>query len=587
MHATKRWRRLGIVGGLIAGVLALAGTANAQSGVVSHGGGSQGGAGADGPTVSELGFEVRIENNRPVIYDTIRDFTLLNRNGPDVVQTNISSTIKPTVQYEISDCGNGYDMILTAHNNTPTSRPIASICISTMILGQYVDVRDMRWGARSRVMNGLTNNPEILSYPGDLYAPVHVLGGQHYTIGVSVKYPILEYKHDVAFHPNAPAWLNNGASPSERRWNMYIHFSRPYPTSGFMFYDAMLEPGETREYVVAVRVQRNTGQWIRTIEPYSRYFHDMYGPVKYQRDPRHVKARVFAGGFAQGPDNPAGWYPNHRIDQNGWQYSVNTLITGDPYERIMLWAPSGLYDSGVNFPFQFTSRLKDSPQLETAFDPAIGLPRVAAAGKQLGLWWGNSARYAATWNPEEQPVLDIENPVHRTAAFHELDLAYEAGVRAIGLDAMSHKRIPMWKQIQWIGELQERAPGVKFVVEPATCDVLHNITPMYFRGYGAAAVIRLPPDLTNIRSPHYLADLLNPGHETWASMRWDPNARAGRTATAMDRFRDTQRAAFYGFVPILFDDVNPAGLILARRSWLATVPEDMRIQSTTVAAGSQ
>ena len=499
-------------------------------------------------------------------------------------QTRNRDAITPEITVRKAPDDNGYDLLVSARNDDAQPRPLGPVTIAGLALGRRVDLRDMRWGGRSRPADALTPQPEVLAYPGDLYSPVAVLSGEKHTVGVSVIYPVLEYRHDVAFHPTSPDWMNRDREPDDRLWALFIHFSRPDAGSSILEYDAVLQPGESREYTIAVRVTRNPDDWLRTITPYAEHFARSFGPVAYTRDPRPVRGVTYAVGASQSPTNPDGWRGDYGVNTLGWGRVVREIVSEIPYQRVMIWAPSGLYRTGDNYPFQFTSRWLDHPLVATATDPVSGLPRVRAAGKSLGLWWGNAARYASTWDPADQPTLDPDNPVHRAAAMRELDLAREAHADMIGLDAMSHKRIAMWDQLAWLDALRDRAPGATFILEPRTCDFLHNDAPMYFRGYGVAPVVRTPADLTNIRSPHYLADLLNPGHETWASLRWDPNVRQGMRTTEIERIADCRRAAALGFVPLMFSVVPHQPEFNASRSWLSTIPADLREHLDTLRA---
>lgn len=517
---------------------------------------------------------IEMVNNRPEVRLSRTDELLVASRGPALAQQHGAPSDGLNASVQIETKPDGFDLIATYTNNTLITRPLRPLALGTFTLGEELNIPDMRWGGRDRQMH-IDNLPPIVEdYPGDLYSPVAVLANDRIAAGISVIYPILEYKHDVSFayrqQPGASASDEGG-----KGWTVYIYFSKFGPTSRVVEHSAMLDPGLSRSYRVTVRFTDTPDQWGRSLRPYIAYFRDTFGPVKYERDTRPVLGFSFANGSAQAHSNRDGWVRG-RPDLNGYRASVDHLLDNDSYERYMVWAPSGLYETDQNYPWQFTSRMLDSSSLRTAFDPLIGLPRVKAQNKELGLWWGRTGDYIPVWNPTPADIVDFDtsNPTHVSEAFRQLDLAVQAGAESIGFDAFT---IPLWDAVKWLELLQDRYPGMRFVLEPRRCDILNNLAPMYYRAYGSPSNGPLPHQRTNIHGPHYLADLLNPGHEIWAAMRWDAYRRElGQPAPRSIRVEDSIHAANNGFIVLMLGDLTNSTDYIAKETWLHTVPPDLQ-----------
>ncbi|MCC5785599.1 MAG: hypothetical protein JJU33_02725 [Phycisphaerales bacterium] len=527
---------------------------------------------------------IQMVDNRPEVRLDRTDELLVAPRGPALAQQHGVPSDGLNASVQIVPKPDGFDMIATYTNNTLQSRPLRPLALGTFTLGEDLNIPDMRWGGRDREMNIDSLPPIVEDYPGDLYAPVAVLANEHIAAGISVIYPILEYKHDVSFayrqQPGASASDEGG-----KGMTVYIYFSKLGATSRVVQHSAMIDPGHSRSYTITVRFTDTPEHWARAIRPYIEHFRQTYGPVKYERDTRPVLGYSFANGSAQASTNPDGWVRG-RPDLNGYRASVDLLLNNDSYQRYMVWAPSGLYATDQNYPWQFTSRMLDTSTLRTAFDPQIGLPRVAAQGKELGLWWGRTGDYIPVWDPTPANIVDfdVNNPSHVSEAFRQLDLAEQAGAESIGFDAFT---IPLWDAVEWLELLQNRYPSMRFVLEPRRCDILNNIAPMYYRAYGSPSNGPLPHERTNIHGPHYLADLLNPGHEIWAAMRWDAYRRElGRPASKAIRVEDSLHAAQNGFIVLMLGDLTNSSDFVAAETWLDTVPPDLQPDGSSWGPGS-
>ncbi len=484
--------------------------------------------------------------------------------------------LSPT--FEFTAHPEGFDLVASYHNDTPNPAHLGDIVLHTFTLGSRITIPDFRTTGEP-VRANFANPPAwARNYPGDLYSPVSVIANEDYAIGVSLMYPVMEYRHDVIIAPRTRA---GRAAEGEggQGWQIRFSFSDPRDNLRTLHVPELIEPGKTQSYSFAVRVTRNPSDWIRTLQPYHDYFRSTYGEVKYERRTEPVRGATVAIGIRQTRSNPKGWSRprDRRPDQFGWGPWADAIVGDRDFDRTMLWAPSGLYDEEHNYPLQFVSPLLDDPMLASAFDPRIGLPRVKAAGKELGLWWGHSARFAREWNPRELGVLDTSDPEHLEYVYRELDAARRAGATMIGLDEFTHRYINAWDAVEWLQTLQQRYPEFTFIVEPKATDIVHNVSPTYYRGFVWPQEASSYDDLTMIHTPHYLADLVNPGHETWAALRWDRFEHYfGHVASHERILSDVNKAARLGFVPLVHADVRSARLPHAAESWRWSIPSDMR-----------
>jgi len=165
--------------------------------------------------------------------------------------------------------------------------------------------RDMSRGGMAREFSysgsGNGNAGSLLGYPGVMYAPATVIENHAdgYAVGISVQYPVLEYKHPVYFW--AKDTVNNADSDVD---GMLVYFllnpdsdDDPVATSLYKP-EYNVPPNEVRIYTISLRVRAidfataDEGEWMHTLRPYRRWFRYMYGGVRYQRNPEQV---LFSG----------------------------------------------------------------------------------------------------------------------------------------------------------------------------------------------------------------------------------------------------------------------------------------------------
>lgn len=517
---------------------------------------------------------------------TVRDRdngrTLISPNrqavwGPD--GRSAAAKLRPHIEFEARP--DGYNVVYTFVNTTGKRASIGEFYVPGIRFGSLIGTRDFKVDGKAATINHNNGNYAGggLWYPETMYAPVAVVSQDGYTIGASLHYPILEYKHRVFVRVESPG--GQFIYPN-RNWQILFRLNPSNPNEGGYSPEGEIAPGETRRYVLAVRVLKHAegqhqNEWLRTLEPYRRYFKRMYGDVKYERDPRPVLGVAIANGAHLAPDNRMGFspYQRFRADKYGFGPWVELLnqYRASGYERAMIWAPSGLFykHRESNYPFQFTSRWKALPEMRRSVRE---LQQLAATGYDLGLWWGRSAQVMTSWDTDQMTRLNPQNNTHRRLAFEELDGAAAAGAKLVGLDTFTF--LPIWEGYPWLVEMQSRRPQIKFVIEPVACDIYHTLAASYT--LGTTSQSERPAQVT---SPHLLADFLNPGHETWSvihagHIREQMGLPYTGDVTPDQLQREVSKISTMGYVPVPFASAPLPGPIEryhAAETWKRTTPE--------------
>ena len=505
---------------------------------------------------------------------------LLMRRGITLFDArNITYGVRPTTQVQIQPTG--FDIIYRFHNNAGEARPMADMRLGVITLGPEIITQDMRYDSSDAPTNAEDHRARSLLYPQTIYSPVTVLRNERWAMGISFNYPVLDYQHDVLCQLKSPSGrLAEGEGG--RGWEVMHRTSNTIRNPDQLAHPASIRPGDTRTYVISVRVTNRSQEWVRTLTPYRDYFHSLYGGVQYTRETTPICAITMAGGADTSLENPLGFRrPEHRPDLYGWGPTVENMKSRN-WPAVMLRLPSGAYrvNQQLNFPYQMASHWMSSPLMSTAIDPQMGLPSFVATGKQLGLWWGRSLQVSRGWDTPHSEQFDPANSEHVALAFAELDMAVRAGATFIGLDTFGHRQVPLWKSYHWMKRMQERAPGMKFFTEPISCDVMHSISPTYYRGsIRASREPQTVQDLYFITNPHYMADFLLPGHEIATSFAY---------AAHRDNFgifpddemvqRDAEYFAAMGYRPIMLVEQRQLRPVHAAETWNITVPADIRWQ---------
>lgn len=446
---------------------------------------------------------------------------------------------------------NGFDLKVTLFNDTNAPSRMGIISVPGLRLGPTVTYRDFREDAHQVTVshNGTQWGSMGWIYPKDIYSPVWVVSNDSYTIGVSLNYPVLQYKQQVQTQlvsANGPELFGG------KNWKVDFRLLGQLPAH------------ESREYTVSVRVTDTPSDWIRTLVPYRDYFRSLYGDVDYQRDPRPVAGYSMAQPVTD-TQNPYGFATPtaSRPDLHGWSAVSNQLrnYRNMGYSRLMMWTPTGFYrvHTDMNFPFKFMTELNVPAPSRNSLD---ALRSLATPEFHMGYWWGNSQRVMPNWDTAESDVLNENDPVLRARAFDELDMAVSLGATEIGLDFFALMK--PWDSYHWLKTMQQRAPGVRFIVEGLNADLFNNLTP----GYTSAHTVSTPP---------MLADLLNPGHELWCGIMFNVLAeRLGRPLTRLEKLAEIDRVSRLGYVPVAFDAMVLDQPYIAQESWLTSIPADVR-----------
>jgi hypothetical protein len=474
----------------------------------------------------------------------------------------------------------GCDIVVAATNTGAAPAEMGHFCTGIINLGQHIEFFDFRATCEPVTQDFATAVPQGWCYPNDLYSPVFVVRNSTYAVGVSLQYPVMDYKHDVMMMMGAGrgSLMEGEGGPG---WVCDFGLGRQY--NNVVRRWGILQPGETRTYVVSVRVTRNPQEWQTTLLPYRNYFRFKYGGVKYQRETTPIRGTSLADVAFLSPDNPFGFQPHLRPDTNGWA-PVRAMIMGElaGWPTVVMWAPSGFYynNSARDYPYLFTSHWDATPRLAEVYNGIDGLPSLVAAGRRFGLWWGNSAEVSFTWDSPTWENFDPDNPSHVTAAFREMDGAARSGATVIGLDTFMHDLCPIWKAYGWVQTLQSRYPQMKFCTETSSCDIMHTIAPTFVPGWQWYPVRPGPNDpILIISHPNYLADLINPGHETWGQLSHQEQKRwFGTLPSTAEMTSDMNSFAANGYRVIVVDAIPapPAGTALAVRSWESSLPASIR-----------
>lgn len=508
--------------------------------------------------------------NEPLIESEITQqmLTLRTVDGRDIITPNSATFFEGfsgETETRSTNTHNGVDLTFTFRNNTSQSMPLGKIVIGGIRMGDRLDSFDFRRGLVEWTYdnNGRENHfPTAFTYPNDLYSPVKVLGNAHHWLGFSVLYPLHEYNHSVRLHMMT---LSGPFARSGRNWTLQMTLMDE------------LQPGESREYTVAIRLtprdDSTQNAWLRTLTPYRDFFQATYGPVRYSRNTTPIRGITLAQNIQARDNNPFGYINNDlRSDLRGLKPTADYVrrFTSQGWTRVMIWTPSGVYQNhqNRNLPFQFLTPLAQRPASSRT------LHELAALGEEIdmGLWWGRSQEITREWDTPDYERLDPRNPAHVAAARAELSLARQLNASTIGLDAYAY--MTPRDAYNWLIQMQAENPGVLFVTEHSQADHLHTIAPTYIAAH-------------NRFHPHVLADFLNPGHETWAGIRIDFVAtRLGKPRiNQQEILLELERVARLGLVPLCWFDLHPDSILTpalrrrleARPSWEFSIPEDLQV----------
>lgn len=428
----------------------------------------------------------------------------------------------------------GAEIHLVYDNLSSESKVLGRFNVTGLNLGTNFTLYDITQGTEPRsIHRGALGEQQVamgLYYPSDLYSPLMLLKTDQYNIGISLNYPVLEYKHHVKI------FLARGAGSN--LWTAFMDME-----------SASLPPGGHREYILNVRVLPAEEHLMKVLIPYRNYFQSLYGGVKYRRDPRPVRGVVAAYTEYLRADNPFGFSPTQpRPDIHGYSAWANAILSfpATGYHRTMIWAIAGLYLSNpnANYPYQFMTHMRDNSMMASTYGQLATIPSDNLA---VGYWWGHAGSVVSDWNHPVGHAMNPYDPNDVRRGFDELDMAVDLGATMIGLDAFSG--MPDWDGYVWLQMMQERAPNVFFIGELSISDFIHSLAGTWLRG-------------DTITRENLLADFLLPGHESWLSDG--------------DGALPPETQAQMGYVPMMFSGRAISQDLQASPSWLQTIPPELR-----------
>jgi len=475
-------------------------------------------------------------------------------NGPITWETTIPLTMTVDQHFD------GADIHVTYNNSTNQARNIGRIFFSGIRLADRIEILDLRHAATWHTKDRANPNLGVFwsTWPGDLYSPVAVLRDSQYTMGFSIQYPALEYKHGVRIDTHNVARWNGDTGPS---WAVTF------------LINSLIQPGESRTYTFSYRFLPRSESWLKTLVPYRDYFRATYGPVQYTRDPRPVTAVAISEISHATPSNPRAftYTGNNRPDVFGWRpWAVeiaNRRSLG--YQRTMVWAAAGLYTQNRdhNYPPNSLSPMDDLPMMRTTKGE---LANAAGPNMQVGYWLGYSTNWTTGWDTNTPMTrYNLNSETEKANFWREIDFAASLNSTLIGLDAFVDN--DPYFLVSWLRQIKARHPQMKFIAEVSPPDIIHNLAGSFLFEWDA-------------KGPPVLADFINPGHETWlACMNYGLIERLGRRPTAAEATRELQEWANMGYVPLDFNIATVDALMLARRSWETTIPAELRMPVTASA----
>ncbi len=509
------------------------------------------------------------------------DFDLrdLRGNAPIILSrgTPILEHFDPAIKAEVAlqEQPSGGDLIFRFTNTAGEPKRLGVINLGIATIGRKISYWDFRDVPRLRAVDGQSFAAQWADYPDELYSPVFVLQGDKYTLGISLLYPVMAYKHDVRLSISSPGG-KQVSGEGGRGWLARFQLgSIGDAPAAALAHESELRPGESRTYVVCVRAMASGPGWQRTLVPYRNFFRELYGTVKYKRRPEAMQGFHVAAESWLEPSNPRGWNPEFRPDLAGWSGLVRHLRDMKA-GGIVLRGQSGAAPSN-SVPFQMATPWAKQQGYAELLDRERGLPSLPALGTELALWWGHSCQVSTTFEGQVWEAFEPSYTDHVQASLAEMDAAVRAGASTIILGDFRHAVTPIWTQYTWLRTLQARYPKARFVIEPSCSDILNVVAPTLVRATLDQKATS-PETQLLVDGPNSLADFLVPGHEVWASHSYARYAEYFGAPADADRVaRDAARIADAGYVPLLWWDGPLPVRVAAAESWSTSVPSDLKL----------
>lgn len=433
---------------------------------------------------------------------------------------------------------------------------------------------------------------EGLNYPFDRFAPVVVVIGETYAIGVSLLYnfatsDLISQEFIGQYGVGSIGGIGASCISNRLAWLTDIQGDSATANAD------CLARGQSMQVTLSVRVTRNVRDWVKTLAPYKSYFAATHGSVSYMKDPRPVRPLIpaitsntqplyYHGYEDVNNQNPATW------GWAWWSNKVKYLYNSLGYERFFMWSPAGLYynENPYNYPsimltpffdtngtFPHSSIATVSDTCYTRLGNGTCVPGTFAVNPNLlkgtiymlrdaiqevpvfGFYQGYGTTVHKKWNPETKDFVGFENmdsAYIMNKANNELHLmANYAKTNMLGLDAYSAGTKGALRQnkraIDYIGY---RYDGLKLLAEKSPEDIT-SINCMSFL---------FSFDLQS--GPHVLADYILPGHESLVMVYFNTHWSDFPYSTYNEGHTKNMLAAFarWGFVVGSIDNEQHASL---------------------------
>lgn len=468
-------------------------------------------------------FQIRDLKNGKNLIENIDETRLwLSGKGYTIGgKTKHTTHIAPVINVSVN--GNGFDIEYIFENTTHDTASLGELHFGRVKLDSIIYARNTTYTFQEETYHAKRNSQYVGSarvYPSSSsYSPVAVFRDKDYIYGISVVYPFMEYHHTINL-------LLAGANMSFQPlgWDLFVQINKNH--NGEKYYaSGELAPGQKRIYKMYVRIDRVNDpeqDWKKVIQPYKTYFQEHLLKMEYVKDRRPVIGYHGVSDHLVTDLNPYGyWNPTNdplltshpvRPDQYGFgpvtDY-LNRLLKRYSFQRLMYWAPTGLYrhHPQLNYPFQFMSRWKSFDNSRVGKDGDVmqdginNFIQLASMKYELGFWWGHAIYVSRYWDSPTYEKFDPSNKDHWELSFKEMRIAKQAHASCVGLD--SFNELTGWDQVTWLDSMASFTDhAIKFVSETYTFDVIHTKAAFYYADWNAFG-------------PHVLADFLVPGNEKW------------------------------------------------------------------------
>ncbi len=450
-----------------------------------------------------------------------------NNNNPLVITYQIQDK---------TDCG-GVDIVYTLNN--PTNNDVSMpIFLQVQGITQTVDKNKDGWyiypftyGNLILMKKNETTGDFNSAYLGNRfyphsYSPVIVTKDDNFSVGSSLMYPYLDYKHKAFM-----TIIKNESGTWIHRYSNFGLFNGSY---------SALAPGETRTYTISLRFTRpDSDYFLFTLKPYRDYFNSLYGagrtaPEKDLRPIMNVALAAQEFNYTN-PGNltvlrrydPRYLDPSKKYNflKNGFTPLFDELVANakkNNFQRIFFWLVSGMYpgdDPGNevwNYPPQFMDFIPGP-----LADPEP-FKNFSKAEIDLLLWWGRSTQipYNGTngeghilneteWAPSSYKNAKYDDSTHIAFLKNQLRKAVcDRGASGLGLDAFSGSYMPPDDRYKWVEDMKAYAKAqcgtdITLYGEGAQPDLIHSRIGNFYA----------PCKHIFLAGPDLLSYYINPGSE--------------------------------------------------------------------------